>query len=257
MHRKICLEKNKKIVLFKYYDLEITLREIIFSLIIMGFMLIIGFAISNNVQEKSIKQIENYNTALQIKDIDVFEYGMKTNVGNAFICGNLHSLDPVEDPMGNIKGKYMYIKRIKYEYTMHTRIVSNGKTTRIETYYTWDEKGKEEYFSNNVTFLEHTFKINKFDISNGEHSAGTYKVSSTVKYKYVVVNADNMVTIYTNLKNNTISKNNSIYYKNIDKTKSDLIAAEKHGITIFWIIYIFIMLLLIFGFYALDNYWLE
>ena len=76
-------------------NFEITKREILGSIIIGAVLLIIGFFISTVINEHQMDQNEKYNKAVKIDDSEMFEYGMRTNVGNAFVYGNLEAVDPV------------------------------------------------------------------------------------------------------------------------------------------------------------------
>ena len=90
-----------------------------------------------------MNEYQKYNTALQIdNNSEMFSYGMRTDIGNAFVHGDLKAVDTVTYP--EIGGAYMYVEKIKEKYTMHTRTVTyttgSGKTrqthTRTETYWT-------------------------------------------------------------------------------------------------------------------------
>ena len=113
-------------------------------------MLIIGFYISGKISEHHQDENSIYNKAMKIKQQDIFEYSMKTNVGNAFVEGELIALNPVT--YDKLKGEYLYIKRVKERYTMHTRVVKSGKSTRVQTYWTWDYIGKEDKISDRLSF---------------------------------------------------------------------------------------------------------
>lgn len=89
---------------------SISKREIIISIVILLLMLIIGFMISNSIEEAMLLEQQEYNLALQIdNDKSMFEYGMNTNVGNAFVHGTLKCLDPVT--YDEIGGEYSYVKK--------------------------------------------------------------------------------------------------------------------------------------------------
>ena len=103
-------------------------------------------------------QNEKYNKAVKIETQDLFEYGMRTNIGNAFVYGDLLAVDTVTYP--EIGGSYMYVEKVKERYTMHTRQVAhtrtvNGKTQTYyttETYWTWDRVGSEDKTCNEISF---------------------------------------------------------------------------------------------------------
>lgn len=115
---------------FDFGDFEITKREILASISIIAMMLLIGFVISGRISNYILDRNEKYNKAIKIESSDLFEYGMRTNVGYAFVYGDLKAVDTVSYP--EINGEYMYIEKIEEHYNMHTRTVtttdSKGKT---------------------------------------------------------------------------------------------------------------------------------
>lgn len=237
----------------------ITKREVIASISIIAVMLLIGFFISDKIYENQLDANEKYNKAAKIKTQEILEYGMRTNIGNAFVYGNLEAIDTVTYP--EIGGKYMYVEKVEQHYTMHTRTVCSGsgknRTCRTQTYWTWDTWGREDKKSKEIKFLGHVFKSNKIDIPDTEY-IDTIKTSSTVRYKYYGVNTKYKGTIFTKLENNTMSKS-SFFYKNmeIDETVERLTSDSNIGIIIFWIIWIVLIGLCVYGFYYIDNDWLE
>lgn len=127
-------------------NFEITKREVLASISIIAVMILVGILISAKITERQMDRNEVYNKAVKIDSQETFSYGMRTNVGNAFVYGTLEALDPVSYP--EIDGSYMYVEKIKKLYTMHTRTVAhtdaNGNTTyTIETYWSWDYAGEE------------------------------------------------------------------------------------------------------------------
>ena len=140
--------------------MKVTKREVLFSVVIICVMLVIGIIISGNIKDVAMEKQQEYMTALQINnDQDLFEYGMRTDVGNAFVYGELKAIDAVT--FDEIGGEYSYVKKVKEKYTMHTRIVTttvNGKTTtRTETYWTWDAVDSWDMHSKKITFLNIEF----------------------------------------------------------------------------------------------------
>lgn len=246
-------------MLYDGIDFKITRREVIASISIIAVMLIIGLLISGKIYDSKLDQNDKYNKAVKINTQEIFEYGMRTNIGNAFIYGNLEAIDTVTYP--EIGGKYMYVKKVEQRYTMHTRTVCSGsgknKTCRTETYWTWDTCGTEDKKSKEIKLLGHKLDINKIDIPGAEY-IDTIKTSATVRYKYYVVNIKYKGTIFTKLENNTISKNSSFYKDmKIDETVEILISESNIGILFFWTIWIVLTCLCVYGFYYIDNDWLE
>lgn len=242
-------------------NFEITKREILASISIIAVMILIGVLISSKISEHHMDKNEIYNKAVKIESTDLFQYGMDTNVGNAFVYGDLKAVDTVTYP--EIDGEYMYVEKVKEKYTMHTRTVTrtrtvNGKTqsyTTTETYWTWDRVGSEDKKCNEVTFCGITFNVNKFDIPSSHH-IDTIKESSHIRYKYYGVGTEFTGTIFTDLRNKTISNNTNFYNAmNIEETVKHLQAGG--GEIIFWIFWILLTGGCVFGFFYIDNKWLE
>jgi hypothetical protein len=171
-------------------DFKVTKREVLVSVIIISIMLLIGIVIHGNINDKLMLEYQKYNTALQIEnDTDLFQYGMRTNIGSAFVYGDLKAVDTVTYP--EIEGEYSYVEKIKERYTRHTRVVTktrtvNGKTqsyTTTETYWTWDRVGSEDKNCKELSFCDITFESNRFDIPGAGYIT-TIKESANVRYKY-------------------------------------------------------------------------
>jgi hypothetical protein len=99
------------------------------------------------------------------------------------------------------------------------------------------------------------FPVSKIDLP-GEEYIDTIKESSHVRYKYYGVGLKFTGTIFTNLANKTIT-DNSPFYENmtIDETVEYL--ESDFAIWLFWIIWIILIGVCVYGFYYIDNEWLE
>ena len=243
---------------FDFGDFEITKREIIASISIIAVMIVIGILISGKISEYQMDKNEVYNKAVKIESSDLFQYGMDTNVGNAFVYGELKAVDIVTYP--EIGGEYMYVEKVKEKYTKHTRTVSytdsNGKTkTKTETYWSWDYAGSEDKKCNEITFCDIKFDSNKINLPSTDH-IDTIKESSHIRYKYYGVRTNYIGTIFTELKDKTISDNTNFYEnKTIDETNKYL---QSGGfVIVFWIVWVILTGFCVYGFCYLDNYWLE
>ena len=220
-------------------------------------MLLIGVLISSKISDWQINQNDKYNKAAKIQSADLFQYGMETNVGNAFVYGELKAVDTVTYP--EIGGKYIYVKKVKEKYTRHTRRVAHksGKRTyyTTETYWTWDYVGKESKKAKKINFCGIDFKSNKIVLPDDEY-IDTVKESSRIRYKYYGVGTEYKGTIFTLLKDKTIS-DKSVFYnnRNINETVEHL--ESDMPLILFIIGWILLTGLVVFGFYYLDNNWLE
>ncbi|WP_024295011.1 hypothetical protein [Lacrimispora indolis] len=238
-------------------DFEITLREVIASVTIVAVMFLIGFVIAGKIEAYQMDKNAEYNKAVHITDTEMFRYGMDTSLGNAFVYGNLQAVDPVTYP--EIGGEYLYVEKVKERYTRHTRTVhhSNGKTswTTTETYWTWDKVGSENIHSNNIRFLEIEFPYGKVVIPHSEYME-TIKESNKIRYKYYGCPKEHTGSIYTFLKDGTIADNTE-FFKNMNIEEALNQKTSGIGLWLFWIFWIALTGVVMFGFYYLDNGWLE
>ena len=249
---------NKEKKRFEFDGFDITIREIISSFVIIAIMLIIGFSISNNISNNEMERNEMYEKAIEINNADMFTHCMKTNAGNAFVYGELKAVDTVTYP--EIGGEYMYIEKVKEKYTKHTRTVkykdSNGKTkTRKKTYWSWDRVSSEDMKCNEISFCGVVFNSNKINIPYASH-IDTIKESYYIRYKYYGVGNKHTGTIFAELKESTIPVNTNFYEnKTTAETKETL--QSEGGAIVFWIFWIPLICLVLFGFFYIDNRWLE
>lgn len=242
-------------------DIKITKREVLVSVIIVSVMLLLGIVIHGNINDQLMLEYQKYNTALQIEnDSELFVYGMKTNIGNAFVYGDLKAIDTVT--YSEIGGAYSYVEKVKERYTRHTRTVTktktvNGKTktyTETEVYYTWDKVDSWDKHSEKISFLDVEFEYGTIDFPHSEYIA-TQKESGTIRYKYYGSPAECVGTLYAVLDNNTI--NEAQFYNNY--TINEALDSLKSGwqLVLFWIGWILLTGGCVFGFYYIDNNWLE
>lgn len=242
-------------------NIEITKREVIASVVIVAFMLIIGFAISENIRQSLLEEYQVYDTAAQIDDKELFEYGMETNIGHAFVYGELKTLDPVSYP--EVSGEYSYIKKEQQEYRMHSRTVtktytdSKGKThtkTETEYYWTWDTMRTESKKATRISFLDIEFAYEKIPFPYS-HQIDIVNTGYHKRNVYYGTGTEFQGTIFTSLKQNTI--NNTKFYKS--QTILETIENLETGaeIVMFWILWILLTLAFVIGFYYFDNKWLN
>lgn len=241
--------------------METKKREVIASVVIISLMLVIGFAISEKIRQSLLENYQIYDTAVRIDDKELFEYGMKTNVGYAFAYGELKTLDPVS--YSEVSGNYSYIKKEEQEYRKHYRYVeeeykdSNGKKhtrTKKEEYWTWDTMRTESKTATKISFLDVEFAYEKIPFPSSHHIE-TVKTGYHKRNVYYGTESDFQGTIFTSLKENTI--HNTKFYEN--QTIAETIESLETGveIVIFWILWILLIIGLVIGFYYLENKWLD
>lgn len=253
---------------FDFGDFEITKREILASISIITVMILIGVLISGKISEHQMDQNEIYNKAVKIESTDLFQYGMDTNVGNAFVYGDLVAVDTVT--YSEIDGEYMYVEKVEKRYERHEREVTKedsdgNKYTETEVYYEWDIENRDSEHASEVQFCNIVFPYSKINLPSSNYIDTLYgdRVYSwksgefvKVKFEYYGVGTKYTGTIFTDLKNHTISDNTKFYNKkSIEETVEYLEAGG--GEIIFWVFWILLTAGIVFGFYYLDNKWLE
>lgn len=253
---------NKK---FDLRDIEVTSREIIASVAIVAAFFIVGFLISGRIQDSIDDANARYNTAVKIDCLDnneLFVYGMRTNIGNAFVYGKLIAVDTVSYP--EVDGEYMEIEKTIEKYTRHTRQVAhtrrvNGRTRTYyttEVYYSWDYVGSESKKCEKVRFCDVEFSSDRINLPPLEHI--DTQTFGNIRYIYKGSKTEYVGTLFSDLREDTISESSDFladlaideaveYYKNTGIIKQVL----------FWLIWMIICGVCVYGFYSLENRWLE
>lgn len=239
-------------------DFEITKREILFSIVIICVMLALGLLISSHIETALNDKYQEYNTAAQIvNDEELFDYGLRTNIGNAFVYGELVAVDPVS--ISDISGQYSYIYKKEEHYERHSRTVtvtdSDGKThTEKEYYWTWDFYRDWDWHCKQLSFLNHTFNYNAIPLPDSKYYC-TKNKSSRVRFVYYVKDKKYTGTIYTNINYHTI--NNTQFYKGKDIDSLIKHLESGYQLIIFWVLWIVFIVTVVYIFYYMDNNWLE
>lgn len=245
-------------VIFDFGEFEVTKREIIVSISILALMLIFGFSISENIANEVEDKRRMYNQALQVETPEMFKYGMETNVGNAFVYGELAAVDTVTyDEVG---GDWLWIEKNREEHTRHEREVEHkDKDGNVyyttEVYYTWDTVFSEDKHSEKITFLGVEFAYNKIRVADTDYIDTIYW-SSDVRYVYYGTPPEHTGTIFTKLKDGTIEDNLHLYE---NQTIAEVLEDKNRDCSqvVFWIIWIILTIAAVGGFYYLDNSWLD
>lgn len=242
--------------------MEIKKLEVITSVIIVSVMLISGFFISEKIRQNMLEEYQKYDTAVQIESEQLFRYGMRTGIGNAFVYGDLKTLDPVVFP--EIQGEYSYIKKEEQEYRKHIRLVTVeikdedgnviGTETEEEEYWTWDTMRTESKKATKISFLNVEFEYGKVPFPSSSY----IKTLDTGYHKrnvYYGTKTNFTGTIFTSLKDDTI--NETSFFNN--RTIAEAIEHLESGyqIVIFWVVWILLTIVLVVIFYFLENRWLD
>lgn len=239
-------------------DMEITKREVLFSIAIACVLFTVGLAIAGNIDAYLQDKYEAYNTALQVADDpELFEYGMRTNVGNAFAHGELRAVDPVS--ITDIPGVYGYIQKTKQRHTRHTRTVTvrdgKGHTwTRTETYWTWDNVEDWEWHCKEISFLGHAFPYGTIDLPHAVYIDTIYE-SGAIRYVYYACADAYTGTLWARLVQDGLF--DTAFYADMDIEQTIKRLESGWEKVLFWAIWVLLILGAVIGFYYGENRWLE
>lgn len=235
--------------------MEIKRREVLVSIIIVFLMLIIGIFISGKIDDIGDSKSEEYQKAIQIEDPELFRYCMSVNSGNGLIYGELKAIDTVSDP--SIEGEWMDLYKETQKYTMHTRVVSNGKTSRTETYWTWDTIKSESKHSETISFCGSEFPRSKIETPDS-HYIDTVDIGYHLREEFSGVDATCTGTIFTNMSDGTISDHSSFYRNETPQEVLNLMESSAFWwLIMFWIFWLILTGLAVYGFCYLQNDWLD
>lgn len=248
--------------------MEITKREIIISIAIAAVMLTIGFFIYGKITDDQNDKNAEYQKAVHIEDNELFRYGMDTNIGNAFVYGDLRAIDTVT--FNEIGGEYLHVEKIEERYERHEREVtetdSKGKKhTRIKVYYEWETENRESKHSEKIIFCGVEFPYKKIPYSSDKHiktidSDREYSWKSgefvKVRFQYYGTPIKHTGTVYTRLSDGTIL-DNSRFFKDYTIEQAIDGCTSESGNNMFWFFWVMLTFVLVYGFCYLDNRWLE
>ena len=244
-------------VIFECCDFDITKREIITSIAIVAIMFMLGTIISGAIADYTEERKKEYNQAMQIDSKELFEYGMNTSVGNAFVYGQLKAVDTVT--FDEVGGQWLWISKEREDYTRHEREVehtdSKGHTYyETEVYYSWDHVSTKVKHSEKITFMDVELDYDLIDWTETEYIDTIYKGFDT-RYIYRGSPIEHTGTIYTKLHDGTVDKchlyENSTIQEVLESKNEDF------GQVFFWALWIVFISFVVFEFCYLDNSWLR
>ena len=249
-------------------EFKVTKREIMITIALTLFLIGIGFFIASSIRNSVDESNDKYYKSLKVdNDTDMFSYALKTNIGYVLASGIVEGIDGVS--YDGINGKYFYIKKVKEEYTKHTRQVEHTRTvpdgnggTKTETYYTtetyweWDYVSSEIKHVNQFKFLNSIFDYNTIKFNNDKY-IDTVKESYYIRYKYYAIPISFNGVLFTHIENNTIVDNEFYYNSSIDEVIRNRQTSVTGAVTGFWLLWIILIVLLDFGYVYLENNYLE
>lgn len=262
-HRPLSQNAKSPIVLFEGKGWDLTLRELVFSVFIVGVMVLVGFFISEVIERKVNDSNLRYNQAAALLTNDQFKYALDTDVGHVFANGRLVADSPVKNE--HLAGEYLSVYVKHQQYRMHTRRVAHTVTDsrgrshtkyRTETHWSWDTMSCSSSHSPTVTYCGVKFPYNKFGYSwigsdTTRHSTGFH-----ARDVVTVVPKTFIASVFGEAKSRTLVGDGlTLAPMSIEAYRKDL--TTSHALAIFWIIWGIVMVFALVGFYVVKNDWLE
>lgn len=264
--------------------MEVTKREILFSVIIFAVMIIFGVFISDKIDDYNLSKNEEYYLALKVDNSEQFQYAKKTSVGNVLAYGEVSAESPVSMP--EISGEYFYIEKVTERYNRHVEIEtykdSKGKTrTREKVTYSWDTENRDSEMTESFNFLGVNFEnklssipevradldtvaVDKSKVrSNYIYNDGFFESVGDTREYFVVCNKDFPGTLEVNFSQDGVKnfdggsqlKINS--EKTIDEVISERESSSSIVLVVFWIAWVILSACAVVSFCYFDNRWLE
>ena len=257
--------RKRPVVLLDCIDWEITLREVMFSLLILGISAFFGFLVHSWIDKKVNDANLKYRQAVAIESPEEFRHAMATDIGNAFVRGKVEAVTPVTSKL--VDGEYLSICIKHQKYQQHTRVVtyttydSKGRPHthhRTETYWSWDTVRTSTTNSPKVVFCGSEFPYGKFNY-NCAYTDETVVGGGLFKNERDIVYTTKdgfMGTMFADLRNGGFEGMATLVGMGIEKYRefeSDCVWPY----VLFWVIWIMLTGFILFMFYFLENSWLE
>ena len=244
-------------------DIEVTLREAIFSVTIASVLFLVGFLISTKIEHSVNQRNLEYRQAAQITETNEFAQAMMTDVGNAFVQGKWEADIPMRHE--HLKGEWARIYADYQKYTMHTRVEtyttydSKGHAhthTRTVHYWTWDTYRVESTNSPTVTFMGVTFPFKKFNYDCVRRKYETVGIGFRRRIEFTLIPTNFSAAAYTKLRDNTVSNGTELVEgSTIEKMYER--CTDSNALFIFWMLWSFLMVGTVIGFVCIENRWIE
>lgn len=239
-------------------NIEFTLREFIVSGILVIAMMALGVVIAGGIHDRTTEENEEYFKALKVNSQELFDYALKTSVGNVLAEGTFKAIQPVSNK--NVAGKHFYIQEIEEHYVKKTRSVSYkcGDRTcyRTETYWEWDECGRKSGHTKQFEFLGRTFNFEQVLFKNKSYHS-TVDGGINVRFKYYTIPESFHGTLFSKAVNNDIKSTKLYSGQSINRVMKGKESGADDNVFAFWIVWLLVLIIGAFGFMALENRYLN
>ena len=247
-----------------YGEPKITLREILFSTLIIASMYGLGVWLSNPILHSAMEEAQKVISAVKVKDSSKFNHIKRTNVGFFLAEGELIANDTITLP--ELPGKYSRVDKIKEEYRSHveTYTTTDEKghtTTHTRIVWSWDRVDEDDFITKSYTFLGERFTGKEIGYGAGAMmDTVIYNKKlwgSDVRFVYYMtpVTVDGVMTGISDDKK--FSDTNFRRGKTIEQLVERAEKREHRAPIWFWVTWWILTAAVVFLFYYCENDWLE
>lgn len=128
-------------------------------ILLFTFITVLILLVKNVSEEAQYNKAKLYNTAIQAKTANAFNYAVDSQQGNVLTEAIFSTVEPIIRP--ETKGSFFEITKTEERYTKHTRTYQCGTEkepqTCTETYYSWDYNGAEQNKAKEIVLHERTY----------------------------------------------------------------------------------------------------
>lgn len=135
------------------------------------------------------------------------------------------------------------------------KVQSSMSDIKVQEKARYDTVGNDSKHTQSITFLGESFSYDRFDFSS--HHIDTVSAGYHLRHVYYGVSSKMKGTIFTKLKDGTISENSKFNERALKDTVDSYMTDINTINIIFWIVWFIVTALIIFAFYYIDNRWLE
>lgn len=245
-------------------DIEVTPREVLFSVLIVGVLYTIGFFIAGAIEKHAEEQNLKYRQAVQIKDNGLaLAHACNTDVGYAFVEGDFHTVDPVS--FEGLEGEHLRIVRDKEEYTRHTRVetytVPNGRggtsvRTRTVTFWTWDVVSSSRKCATKILCCSNEYPVVTFSFGDIGTIRRVKETGFRTRDVFYYLPKDFRGAFFCKLAERKINGRPLIIQgATIEGLYNAMIKSP--GVIVFWCFWWILIAGCVIAFVVIDNKWLE
>lgn len=256
------VKKSSEVVLLDFCDWSITLREALFSLLMIGVLVLIGFLVSNAIDESENNKVLRYRQAVALCSDEEFQHAISTDVGDVFASGILSARSPITNE--HIKGEgFLRVGVLHQEHRMHTQhyttVDNKGKVHHhVRHYWSWDTMSSDEHHSPEVEYCGVVFPYDKFSYSLVGEDMETFGTGFNRRDVVYTMKPRFNATIFCTMDKGTIAGGYRIVLNEgvgIEEYRERL--CSRHGVMIFWIMWSIFSIFVVVMFLYAENTWLE